>query len=72
MNFYPIFLREMIIFKRQVLKFGYLFSSMVTPVLYLLAFGLGRGVIRGSLLILPVILILAFFLGVITIGRSYK
>ena len=43
MNFYPIFLREMIIFKRRLFKFGYLFSSMVTPILYLVAFGLGLG-----------------------------
>lgn len=43
MNFYPILLREMIIFKRRLLKFGYLFSSMMTPVLYLVTFGLGLG-----------------------------
>lgn len=43
MNFYPVFLREMIIFKRRLLRFGYLFSSMVTPLLYLVAFGLGLG-----------------------------
>lgn len=43
MNFYPIFLREMLIFKRRVMRIGYLFSSMITPVLYLVAFGLGLG-----------------------------
>jgi Nod factor-specific ABC transporter NodJ protein len=43
MNFYPIFLREMIIFKRRLLRLGYLFSSMITPLLYLLTFGLGLG-----------------------------
>lgn len=43
MNFYPIFLREMIIFRRRLMKFGYLFSSMITPLLYLVAFGLGLG-----------------------------
>lgn len=42
-NFYPIFLREMIIFKRRLLRIGYLFSSMITPLLYLVAFGLGLG-----------------------------
>jgi len=43
MNFYPVFLREMLIFKRRVMRVGYLFSSMITPVLYLVAFGLGLG-----------------------------
>ncbi|MFH1963686.1 MAG: ABC transporter permease [bacterium] len=43
MNFYPIFLREMIIFKRRVAGLGYLFSTMITPLLYLIAFGLGLG-----------------------------
>ncbi|MDI6795251.1 MAG: ABC transporter, partial [bacterium] len=43
MNFYPIFLREMIIFKRRLLNIGYLFSTMITPLLYLIAFGLGLG-----------------------------
>ncbi len=43
MNFYPIFLREMLIFKRRLLRIGYLFSTMITPLLYLVAFGLGLG-----------------------------
>ncbi|MFH1564145.1 MAG: ABC transporter permease [Nitrospirota bacterium] len=43
MNFYPIFLHEMIIFKRRVAGIGYLFSTMITPLLYLIAFGLGLG-----------------------------
>jgi len=43
MNFYPIFLREMIIFNRRLWRIGYLFSNMVTPLLYLVAFGLGLG-----------------------------
>ncbi len=43
MNFYPIFLREMLIFKRRLLNIGYLFSTMITPLLYLVAFGLGLG-----------------------------
>ncbi|MEW6619128.1 MAG: ABC transporter permease [bacterium] len=43
MNFYPIFLREMLIFKRRLLRISYLFSTMVTPLLYLVAFGLGLG-----------------------------
>ncbi|MEW6607503.1 MAG: ABC transporter permease [bacterium] len=43
MNFYPIFLQEMLIFKRRLLRIGYLFSTMVTPLLYLVAFGLGLG-----------------------------
>lgn len=43
MNFYPVFLREMIIFRRRLLRFGYLLSTMITPLLYLVAFGLGLG-----------------------------
>ena len=43
MNFYPIFLREMLIFRRRLLQIGYLFSTMVTPLLCLIAFGLGLG-----------------------------
>lgn len=43
MDFYPIFLKEMLMFRRKFLKLGYLFSAMVVPVIYLLAFGLGLG-----------------------------
>ena len=43
MNFYPIFLREMLIFKKRLTRPGYIFSALVTPLLYLLAFGLGLG-----------------------------
>ncbi len=43
MNFYPVFLKEMIIFKRRLFRIGYLFSNMITPLLYLVAFGLGLG-----------------------------
>ncbi len=43
MNFYPVFLREMIIFKRRLMRIGYLFSTMILPLLYLVAFGLGLG-----------------------------
>lgn len=42
-GWYPIFYREMLLFKRKVMKFGYVFSSMFFPFLYLLAFGLGLG-----------------------------
>ncbi len=40
---YPIFLREMLIFRRKFLRLGYLFSAMVTPIIYLITFGLGLG-----------------------------
>jgi Nod factor-specific ABC transporter NodJ protein len=40
---YPIFLREMFLFRRKLLKLGYLFSAMVVPIIYLIAFGLGLG-----------------------------
>ncbi|MCX8030110.1 MAG: ABC transporter permease [Thermodesulfovibrionales bacterium] len=43
LSFYPIFLREMLLFKRKLLKLGYIFSAMVIPIIYLLAFGFGLG-----------------------------
>jgi ABC-2 type transport system permease protein len=43
MNWYPIFLREMIQFKKKLFRLGYIFTSMMVPLLYLLAFGLGLG-----------------------------
>ena len=42
-EWYPIFLREMILFRRRLLRLGYLFSAMVVPIIYLIAFGLGLG-----------------------------
>jgi ABC-2 type transport system permease protein len=42
-GWYPIFLREMLLFRRKLLKLGYLFSAMVVPIIYLAAFGLGLG-----------------------------
>jgi Nod factor-specific ABC transporter NodJ protein len=42
-GWYPIFLREMLLFRRKLLKLSYLFSAMATPVIYLIAFGLGLG-----------------------------
>ena len=43
MEWYPIYLKEMLLFKRKLFKVGYLFSAMVVPVIYLVAFGLGLG-----------------------------
>jgi len=43
MTWFPIFYREMLIFKKKLLKLGYLFSAMVVPIIYLLTFGLGLG-----------------------------
>jgi ABC-type polysaccharide/polyol phosphate export permease len=43
MNWYPIFLREMLIFKRRLLRLGFVLSTMLTPLLYLLVFGVGLG-----------------------------
>lgn len=43
LGFYPVFLREMMLFRRRFLRLGYFFSAMFTPLLYLLAFGLGLG-----------------------------
>ena len=43
MDWYPVFLREMLLFKRKLLKLGYLFSAMMVPIIYLITFGLGLG-----------------------------
>jgi len=43
LEWYPIYLREMLLFRRKLFKLGYLFSAMVIPVIYLIAFGLGLG-----------------------------
>jgi ABC-2 type transport system permease protein len=43
LEWYPIFLREMLHFRRKLLRLGYIFSAMIAPVVYLLAFGLGLG-----------------------------
>jgi Nod factor-specific ABC transporter NodJ protein len=42
-EWYPVFLREMMLFRRKLLKLGYLFSAMIVPIVYLAAFGLGLG-----------------------------
>jgi ABC-2 type transport system permease protein len=42
-SWYPIFLREMLLFRRRLLKIGYLFSAMLVPIIYLLTFGMGLG-----------------------------
>ncbi len=43
MRWYPVFYKEMLLFKKKLFKFGYVFSSILFPMLYLLAFGLGLG-----------------------------
>ncbi len=43
LEWYPIYLREMLLFRRKLFKLGYLLSAMVIPVIYLIAFGLGLG-----------------------------
>ncbi len=42
-GWYPVFLREMLLFRRKLLKLGYLFSAMISPIIYLIAFGFGLG-----------------------------
>ncbi len=42
-GWYPIFLREMLLFRRKLLKPGYLVSAMLVPLMYLAVFGLGLG-----------------------------
>jgi ABC-2 type transport system permease protein len=42
-GWYPVFLKEMLLFRRKLLRLGYLFSAMVVPIIYLIAFGFGLG-----------------------------
>ncbi|MBN1380344.1 MAG: ABC transporter permease [Deltaproteobacteria bacterium] len=42
-GWYPVFLKEMLLFRRKLLRIGYLFSAMVAPFIYLIAFGFGLG-----------------------------
>lgn len=42
-GWYPIFLKEILQFKRKLLRLGYIFSAMMSPIIYLVAFGLGLG-----------------------------
>ncbi|TCK58472.1 ABC transporter permease [Seleniivibrio woodruffii] len=43
MGTYAVLYREMLLFKYKLMRLGYVFYSISTPVLYLLAFGLGFG-----------------------------
>jgi len=42
-GWYPVFLREMLLFRRKLLKMGYLVSAMLVPLIYLIVFGYGLG-----------------------------
>jgi ABC-2 type transport system permease protein len=42
-NWFPIFYREILLFRRRLLRLGYVVSALFSPMLYLLAFGLGLG-----------------------------
>lgn len=42
-EWYSVFLKEMLQFKRKLLRLGYIFSAMMAPIIYLVAFGLGLG-----------------------------
>jgi ABC-type polysaccharide/polyol phosphate export permease len=39
----PVFLKEMLQFRRKLLRLGYIFSAMMAPIIYLVTFGLGLG-----------------------------
>jgi ABC-2 type transport system permease protein len=43
LNWFPIFYREILLFRRRLLRLGYVVSALFSPMLYLLAFGLGLG-----------------------------
>ncbi|MEN6624085.1 MAG: ABC transporter permease [Smithella sp.] len=40
---YPVFLKEMLHFRHKLFKLGFLFSTMMVPIIYLIAFGFGLG-----------------------------
>ena len=42
-GWYPVFHREMLLFRRKLLHMSYLVSAMVTPIIYLVTFGFGLG-----------------------------
>ncbi len=42
-DWYPVFIKEMLQFKRKLLRLGYIFSAMMAPIIYLVTFGLGLG-----------------------------
>ena len=42
-QWYPIFWRQMRLFRKKLLRPGYLFSAMVIPAIYLITFGIGLG-----------------------------
>jgi len=51
MNWATIFLKDMLLFQRRLLRLGYVMSTLFAPLLYLVAFGLGLGksvAIRGG------------------------
>lgn len=43
MNLWPVFFREMLIFSNRIRKPGYIAASVMTPLLYLITFGMGIG-----------------------------
>ncbi len=43
MNWATIFLKDMLLFQRRLLRLGYVMSTLFAPLLYLVAFGLGLG-----------------------------
>ena len=43
MGWYSVYCREMLILRRKIGKLGYIFSTVISPFIYLTAFGMGLG-----------------------------
>ena len=43
MGWYAVYSREMLLLRKKIGKMGYIFSTVISPFIYLLSFGMGLG-----------------------------